>query len=276
MRFTWPNGAKCAVALSFEYDAESVELGLKRSISISGDYGGFAPRFGVPRILELLDRYKIRGTFFVPGWDAEHYPDSVRDITAAEHEIAAHGYMHEDFSKLEEQEEKEVFEKAHQILTEITGISPRGFRNAAYGRPISPKTLSFARDLGYIYDSSYLDDDVPYLVKIDGKEVDMVEIPWAGVLNDMTFVPVKPMTPGLGLVLPARTSRWVLEMWKEEFDSLYEDVGFFTLVVHPTSMGWGSRIPIMEGIIRFIRGYPDVWFATYNEVAEICLQQLKK
>ena len=114
-----------------------------------------------------------------------------------------------------------------------------------------------------------------YLEK-SGKEVDMVEIPWAGVLNDMTFVPVKPMTPGLGLVLPARTSRWVLEMWKEEFDSLYEDVGFFTLVVHPTSMGWGSRIPIMEGIIRFIRGYPDVWFATYNEVAEICLQQLKK
>lgn len=106
MRFVWPGGAKCAVALSFEYDAESVEYGFKKHFSGSSDWGGFAPRFGIPRVLDLLDKYGIKGTFFVPGWDAERYPESVKDIAKAGHEVAAHGYIHEDFSDYQRRRKK--------------------------------------------------------------------------------------------------------------------------------------------------------------------------
>ena len=275
MRFTWPGDARCAVTLSFEYDAESVEMGFKHNFLGSYGVGGFSPRYGVPRMLELLNKYGIKATFFVSGWDAERYPDSVKEIATQGHEVAAHGYCFEDLSKLEPKKENEVFDKAHKILTDITGTPPRGFRSPAYGRPISPNTLSIAGEFGYIYDSSFLDDDLPYQVKIEGKLVDMIEIPWAWVLNDLVFMS-PPHSCGLGLVSPPRPPRWVLDLWKEEFDSLYEEVGFFNLVVHPRDMGRGSRMPVMEGIIHFIKSYDGVWFATCSEVADWCLKQLKK
>ncbi len=264
-------GKQCIVALSLEYDAESVELGYYRNIMNGRNWGGFGPRFGIPRILDLLEKYEVKGTFFVPGWDAERYPESIREIARAGHEIAAHGYLHEDFSKLGDDEEKEVFEKAHKILSSITGIEPKGFRSGAYGRPLSPHTLRFVRDMGYRYDSSYLDDDVPYGIGPEGGELSLVEIPWAWILNDITFLS-PPFSSGLGTIIPARTPAWILDLWKEEFDSLYEDVGFFNLIVHPTHIGLGSRVPLLEGILRFIRGYEGIRFLTYREVADLFLQ----
>jgi len=53
-------------------------------------------------------------------------------------------------------------------------------------------------------------------------------------------------------------------------------VGFFNLVVHPRDMGRVSRMPIIEKLITHIKGYNDVWFATYSEVSEVCLEQLGK
>jgi len=276
MKFTWPDNAKCAVTINFEYDAESVEMGLTGEISGGADYGAFSPNYGIPRMLEILSKYSIKSTFFVPAWDAERYPDSVKDIAKAGHEIAAHGYLHEDFSKLGPEQEKKIFEKSQKILTDITGTPPRGFRNGKYNSPLSPNTLSFARDMGYIYDSSFLDDDLPYSVRIDDKPVNMVEIPWTWVLNDVTFLSPPLHSGGLGLALPIRTPAWVLDRWEKEFDVYYQEVGFFNLIVHPTFMGRGSRLPLIEGIIRFIKGYPDVWFATYNELAECCLKALNE
>ena len=275
MRYTWSKNAKCAVTLSFEYDAESVEMGFKHNFLGSSSSGGFSPRYGVPRMLELLDKYGIKATFFVSGWDAERYPDSVETIARAGHEIAAHGYCFEDLSKLQLKEEKEIFHKSHKILTDITGTPPRGFRSPAYACAMSANSLSIARELGYVYDRSYLDDDLPYQIKINKKMVDMIEIPWAWPLNDIVFMS-PPWSCGLGVVVPPRTPRWVLELWKDEFDSLYEEVGFFNLIVHPRDMGRGSRMPVIEGIIHFIKTYDSVWFATCSEVADWCLKQLKK
>lgn len=276
MKFTWPNSARCAVALSFELDAESVELGYRQNVpsACGSDVGGFSPKFGVPRILELLDKYDVKGTFFVSGWDAEHYADSIKEITEAGHEIAAHGYLHENFSELTPEEEGKIFEKSHKVLADVAGRPPRGFRAAAYGRPISPRTLSLCLDMGYIYDSSFMDDDEPYQARIDGKLVNMLEIPWAWPLNDISFMS-PPFSSGMALVLPQRKPQWILDLWKEEFDSLYEEVGFFDLVIHPRDMGRVSRMPILEGMLSFIKEY-SVWFATYTQVAELCLKQLSK
>ena len=57
--------------------------------------------------------------------------------------------------------------------------------------------------------------------------------------------------------------------------SLYEDVRFFSLVTYPGDIGRGSRVCAFEGLIHFIKGYDSIRFATYSDVVDWCLKQLK-
>jgi peptidoglycan/xylan/chitin deacetylase (PgdA/CDA1 family) len=77
----WPNGARCAVTLSFDVDAETLWLiadpanAHKPGLLSMGHYG---PTVGVPLILDLLARHDLRASFFVPGWTVERYPETMR------------------------------------------------------------------------------------------------------------------------------------------------------------------------------------------------------
>ena len=110
----WPNGARCAVLLTFDFDAETnwisrdYPANLKRPGTLSqGTYGA---NVGVPMVLELLKREALPGTFFVPGWVAENRTARVEDLVRAGHEIGHHGYLHKwvDPDKPEEEEEEDL------------------------------------------------------------------------------------------------------------------------------------------------------------------------
>lgn len=267
----WPHNARCAVAISVEYDAESVELGYRGSLAGAFDMGAFANNFGISRILEIFERFQIPTTFFIPAWDAEHHPRMVEEIVNQGHKVAAHGYLHEDFSALAPDQEREIMEKSHTILTRITGQAPQGFRSAAYARPISPQTLTICQEMGYRYDSSFMDSDMPYQIQWEGRTLDMVEIPWTWPLNDLSFF--GPMlSAGLSYVLPQRNPQWVLELWREEFDTLYAHVGFFNLVIHPRDIGRVSRLPVLESLLDYICAHDAIWFASYDQIAQHFLE----
>lgn len=89
---------RCTALLTFDYDAESCEARMFPNKPVKLSKGQFGPRVGLPRVLDLLDKYGIRSTFFVPGWTAEKYPESVKEIVRQGHEVAAHGYMHENLA----------------------------------------------------------------------------------------------------------------------------------------------------------------------------------
>ena len=98
----WPDGARCAVALSFDSDHETGELregGESIGRLSQGQYGN---RAGIPRILELLQKYAIPATFYVPAVSAMLYPDEQRRVVAEGHEIGIHGWIHERNSILPE------------------------------------------------------------------------------------------------------------------------------------------------------------------------------
>ncbi len=88
---------------------------------------------GIWRILDLLDRYGVKTTFFVPGWIAEKYPDTVLEVHRRRHEIAQHGYMHERLDRLVFDEELRVFDLAEKSISKVIGTGPLGFR-APYWR----------------------------------------------------------------------------------------------------------------------------------------------
>src|SRR5215475_15020609 len=90
----WPGDARGAVAFTFDFDAEEVWIGddpanaNRPGVLSQGTYGA---KVAVPLLLELLERHGLRQTFYVPGRVAERYPERVREILAAGHEIATTG-----------------------------------------------------------------------------------------------------------------------------------------------------------------------------------------
>jgi len=106
-------------------------------------------------LLDVLNESGVKATFFVLGWIGERYPDLVRDIHAAGHEVACHGYNHRLIYHLTPEQFREDAHKAKGILEDIIGTPVIGYRATSYS--IVKKTL-WALDIlieeGFLYDSS--------------------------------------------------------------------------------------------------------------------------
>jgi peptidoglycan-N-acetylglucosamine deacetylase len=258
---SWPQGAKVAVALSFDFDNETPSLRDNRtspSLLSQGEYGA---RAALPRVLALLDRHRIPATFFIPAVSAKLYPEHVKRIAAAGHEIGIHGWIHERNSLLGEADERDLMKRAIDTLAEVSGKRPVGLRTPSWD--YSPNTLKLVRELGLLYDSSLMADDAPYLVLAEGQPTGVVELPVEWILDDYPyfgmdrFSTVRPYTP------PSA----VFEIWAAEFDQAYEEGGLMVLTMHPHVIGHRSRLRMLERLVQHMKARPGVWFATHEQVA---------
>jgi peptidoglycan/xylan/chitin deacetylase (PgdA/CDA1 family) len=102
----------------------------------------------LPRILELLAEQGVRATFFVEGLNAELYPDALREIDAAGHEVAYHGWQHERWADLDVAAERESLERGVGALDRL-GLRPAGFRPP--GGSLTDATPALLRELGFSY-----------------------------------------------------------------------------------------------------------------------------
>lgn len=246
--------ARCVVLLTFDFDAESAQIRKTPHLPVAISKGQFAVNVGVPRILETLDRHGIRATFFVPSWTAQRHMDSTREIARRGHEIAAHGYLHENLPELSDDEELAVHEKSIRIIRQVTGSRPIGFR-APYWE-WSTRTLNHLRKCGFKYDSSLMNDDKPYLIQGNSARDDMYELPVEWSLDDWTLLETEHQSP-----------ESVLNAWRSEFEAVYEmEVGYFMLTMHPECIGRASRIILLERLIREIEKKKGAVFARCDEL----------
>jgi peptidoglycan/xylan/chitin deacetylase (PgdA/CDA1 family) len=252
---------KCVVVLSFDNFGESFDL-LKHGYAGGAlADGAYAPRQGVPRILDLLDRYTIPATFFVEGWNAEKYSALVKDVVDRGHEVGAHGWMHEQWDALERTTEEELIKHTTHAIEKATGSALYGWRSP--GGLITPNTLELLLDAGYRYDSSFGDEDVPYSMNIGSREI--VEIPWCWSLDDaMYYSPSRPIA----------NPNDIADQWIADFDAAAQMTGFFMLVCHPRFSGRPSRALALEKLIKHIQTSDKAIFKTCGAVAkEVAKQQ---
>ena len=260
----WPNGARVAVALSFDSDHESTTLRWGDSSPGRLSQGQYGARVAIPRIRKLLARHDIRGSFFVPAVVAELYPDEQRALVDEGHELGIHGWIHELNSKLPPADERTLQINSADVLERITGVRPVGIRTPSWD--FSAHTLAISREIGLLYDSSLMADDDPYEILEDGEPTGMVELPVEWIRDDAVyfnmdrFSALRPYTP------PSA----VLEVFKGEFDGAYEEGGLFLLTMHPHIIGHRSRIRLLDELIHYIRSHAGVWFATHADVARYC------
>lgn len=260
--FHWPNGAQCAVSVTVDFDGESVEQSEFPNQPLWGrnSFGRYGAQLGVYRLLEVLERYRTRATFYIPGWDAERYPEAMEQIVAAQHEVAGHGYAHEDFSQLSPDEQARTLERSEATFVRVFGHGPAGWR--APNGLMSEGTRALLAERGYRYDSSYCDDDYPYLAP-DAVGHRLVELPVFSGSGDRMYYERR------------RSPEVVAAAWQEEFDAIYGVGGLFALCIHPRGdygSGRGVRIRAVETILQTIRERPRVWVATCDEIANWLLE----
>tara|TARA_Y100000815_G_scaffold31256_1_gene26092 strand:+ start:602 stop:1435 length:834 start_codon:yes stop_codon:yes gene_type:complete len=258
----WPNGARCAVMLTFDFDAETLWTSRdarnwnRPGVLSQGRYGA---RMGVPKLLEMLSEEGLPATFFIPGWTVENHRDRVDMILREGHEIGHHSYSHKWVSD-DPAAEAEEFEKGLAALA-AAGVVPKGFRSPA--GEVSAGLLATQARHGLLYDSSLMDDVSPYRHVLEDGSKGPVELPWHWSLDDAPFALFSVASPR-----PMFPNSHVLEIWKAEFREIYRWGGLFDLVMHPQITGRPSRIAMLREMVGFIRTFPGVWFATGAEVAE--------
>ena len=101
----WPDGARCCVAVTVDLSVASGPEGVTAA-DLATPEVLFGANQGLAALREVLSRHAMRATFAVPGIIAHIHPDMVRSLAADGHEIAAHGFRHEDISGLERDEER--------------------------------------------------------------------------------------------------------------------------------------------------------------------------
>jgi Predicted xylanase/chitin deacetylase len=131
----WPDGARCAFALSFDCDHETFELGAGGRAIGRLAWGEFGRRTGLPRVLDTLARHDVAASFFVPAVAGLIDPPALRPIVDAGHEIGVHGWIHENTSLLDRQTERDLLLRSRDALDRMTGTQP----GRAQGRQLGPE-----------------------------------------------------------------------------------------------------------------------------------------
>ena len=277
-KIEWPNGARMAVLVLFDYQSEVGQGNLfGQGTSPEGipNYGAiteasYGGRVAIWRLLDSLDRYNIKGTFNVCGMTAELYPESARAIVERGHGIAGHTYAHRAVWKLSIDEEREDMRKCIAAIKNVTGERILGWRCPAV-QP-SPNTFKLLAEEGFTWDGNFLNHDLPYMLDIGDKS--LVEIPYTFSTDDFPFI------YGSGFPRLNQNMAQLHEAQKDEFDRLYAESGkspkMFAYQNHPLIMGRAHRIIYFDKLLEHMRQFPDIWFARANEVAQWWLDHYNK
>jgi peptidoglycan/xylan/chitin deacetylase (PgdA/CDA1 family) len=262
-----------------------------------GSYGGedspddisrgmFAGEVGSPRLLKLFKQHHLQTTWFIPGHSAETFPDQMKAVADAGHEIGVHGYTHENPIAMTREQEEAILDKCLEVLTKLSGKRPTGY--VAPWWEFSPVTNELLLSRGIKYDHSLMHNDFqPYYVrvgdkwtKIDyskhpdtwmkplvrGEETDLIEIPASWYLDDlppMMFIKKAPNSHGF--VNP----RHLEESWRDQFDWVYRenDYAVFGMTIHPDVSGRPQVLLMLERLITHIQSHAGTKFVTFDEIA---------
>jgi peptidoglycan/xylan/chitin deacetylase (PgdA/CDA1 family) len=261
---TWPNGARVAVAFTFDVDNES--LFRTRPLPVPMSQGEYGATTGLPRILELLDRQRVAASFFIPAMSLMLHPEMLQEIRkSGRHEIGVHGWVHESLTSVGgPQEEARLLNQSIDYLTRALGQRPAGYRAPSW--IWTPDTPSLVAKAGFLYDSSLMAMDQPYEVRANGKSTGLIELPISWIVDDFPYYGEN----GDGS-LPSPDA--VFQIYKGEFDTAYREKTLFVLTNHPHISGHGSRAEQLDKLITYIKTKPGVWFATLEQIAKYIKEQ---
>jgi len=272
----WPGGARLAlqIVLNYEEGGEncilhgdpSSEAFLSEIVGAEAREGvrhmsmeslyEFGTRVGVWRLKNLFDRYNIPLTVFAVGMAVERYPEPVKALYEAGHEICSHGYRWIDYRDVSETTERDHMQRAIRIIEETTGERPLGW----YTGRTSPNTRALVvEEGGFLYDADSYSDELPFWDHMHGRP--QLVIPYTLDANDMRFATPQGFNSGTQF----------LQYLKDSFDVLYAEGAdsprMMSVGLHCRISGRPGRFAALEAFLRYVRSHDDVWFCRRIDIA---------
>jgi peptidoglycan/xylan/chitin deacetylase (PgdA/CDA1 family) len=270
-----PAGKKIAVNLGVDVDAQSLWLGgFNRPSPSFMSRGEFGAVVGMPRLLNLFKKYGVKTTFFTPGHTLETFPEVIKRALNEGHEIAHHGYYHENPTLINRDTEKRLQDLTLKVYKNILGIRPAGYRSPYWD--YSDNTLDLIEEQGFLYDSSLMGRDFEIYrpqrwqvrwekPNVAGPGSKVLEAPVSWFLDD--FPPMAYTGAGqTGL----QDTDAMFRRWSDEFLYCYEHVhnGFYGTAMHPQVIGQGHLMMFLERLIQFMMSFDGVWFASCEDICK--------
>lgn len=258
--YIWPKGKTSALCFSVDVDAEAPYLWQHRA-GLPDRLGQleqrrFGPREGLWRILDMLDRVGIAGSFYVPSVVAELHPEILPALVARGHEVGLHGHLHELAGDCPQDAFEAALDQSLSVFQAQVGLRPAGFRSPAW--EMTPAMLAALAARGIGYDSSLMGWDHPY--DIDG----VTEIPVQWQIDDAIYF--KFFGGGADKWPPAQAAQ-IGQGWRDEFDAGRAYGQLFMITVHPWISGRAQRVAMLEQLLRHATAQPDVWVAPAAQIA---------
>ena len=263
----WPESARCCVNLVVDLSPLCRPEGI-RPADLQTPEAYYATNGALTAVLATLDRFALRATFAVPAVIAAIHPDKVRALHAAGHEVAAHGFRHEDVSALSRDEEKARLDRTTEIIADVVGERPAGWYSLPRqgdkfaGGSVSKHTMDLLIEAGYLYMGNGLADDIPHwwVTDFDSRSA-MLALPYYYHFDDQFFLSFPEK--GTGLDHPDVLFR----NWKAEFEAQYKRGRYFGMTLHPHAIAWPNHLQMLEDFLTHMAAFPQLWNATGRQCA---------
>ncbi|MFY8103759.1 MAG: allantoinase PuuE [Ramlibacter sp.] len=231
-----------------------------RHMSMEGIYE-YGSRVGVWRILREFEKRQLPLTVFGVSTALQRHPELTAALREMGHEIACHGWKWIHYQNIDEATEREHMRLAMDILQKMTGERPVGW----YTGRDSPNTRRLvADDGGFVYDSDYYGEDLPFWMKVrrtDGQVVPHLVVPYTLDVNDMRFA----LPQGYSHADP------FFQYMRDTFDALYaegdEAPKMMSVGMHCRLLGRPGRIVALKKFLDHIARHDRVWVCRRIDIA---------
>ncbi len=270
----WPDGARIAISVVVNYeegseystldgDAQGEIMGEAQSPVPQGDrdlanesFFEYGSRVGVWRIMDILDEYDVKATFYCCALALERNPQVGPEIVRRGHEVFGHGYRWEEYFKMDRAAEREAIRKAVESITRTTGQRPLGWYTR-YGPSINTREL-VVEEGGFLYDCNSYNDDLPYYTNVNGKK--WLVVPYSLEVNDTKF------WRG-GMSNPSD----FYETARNTFDQLYREgkthPKMMSVGLHCRIIGKPARAAVLRQFLEYAKSKPGVLFTRRVDIA---------
>jgi peptidoglycan/xylan/chitin deacetylase (PgdA/CDA1 family) len=268
----WPDGARLVISVSMQFEAGAqparapyspfAEMDPETPNLPTGKWFEYGIKEGIPRLLDLWERKKIRVTSHMVGKAVDASPGLAKEIVQRGHEAAAHGHVWEPHWRMTEEQERQSYSANVAAIEKATGTRPVGFN--AFALRNSPRTLEILQDMGFLY---YIDDtsrDEPFSVTVAGKP--FMVVPYTRRNNDIDRFHALSLS-----------AQGYLSDLRDELDVLYAESGrrrrMMSVSLHDRIGGQPAVVKAIETFIDYAQRLPGVVFMRKDEIARWASEQ---